>query len=81
VSAPYQIDGHRITVGTSIGIAIAPQDGTEPELLMKNADAALYCAKGGGGNAYQFFNDEFENGFRRHRAAQPQGPPRRRVHA
>jgi len=80
VSAPYQIDGHRITVGTSIGIAIAPQDGTEPELLMKNADAALYRAKGGG-NAYQFFNDEFENGFRRHRTAQPQGPPRRRVHA
>ncbi len=80
-SAPYQIDGHRIIVGTSIGIAIAPQDGMDPEMLMKNADAALYRAKGGGGNAYQFFNDEFENGFRRHRAVQGHGPARRRVHA
>jgi diguanylate cyclase (GGDEF)-like protein len=81
VSAPYRIDGHRITVGTSIGIAVAPQDGTDPELLMKNADAALYRAKASGGDTYRFFNEEFESCFRRPRVAPAHGPPRRRVHA
>ena len=81
VSAPYQIDGHRITVGTSIGIAIAPQDGTDPELLMKNADAALYRAKASGGDTYRFFNEEFESCFHRPRAARAHEPTRRRVHA
>jgi len=55
VGAPYQLDGHQVVVGTSIGIAIAPADGTDPGQLMKNADLALYRCKADGGNLYRFF--------------------------
>ena len=53
VSAPYTIDGHNINVGTSI--AIAPEDGTDPDLLLKNADLALYKAKSEGRNCFRYF--------------------------
>ena len=82
VSAPYQIDGHQVVVGTSIGIAIAPGDGTDPDQLMKNADLALYRCKADGGNKYQFF--EAQNGrshAERSRARSSQGVSERRVHA
>ena len=55
VRAPYQIDGHHVIVGTSVGIAIAPGDGMDPGQLIKNADLALYSAKAEGGNVYRFF--------------------------
>jgi predicted signal transduction protein with EAL and GGDEF domain len=60
VSAPYQLDGHQIMVGTSVGIAIAPADGTEPDQLMRNADTALYRCKTDGGNVYRFFEPEMD---------------------
>jgi diguanylate cyclase (GGDEF)-like protein len=53
--APYQIDGHQIWIGTSVGIAIAPKDGTDPDQLMTNADRALYRAKADGGSLCRFF--------------------------
>jgi diguanylate cyclase (GGDEF)-like protein len=55
ISAPYQIDGQQLAVGTSVGIAIAPDDGAEPDQLMKNADLALYRCKAEGGSLYRFF--------------------------
>lgn len=55
ISAPYQLDGHQVVVGISIGIAIAPADGTAPDQLMKNADLALYRSKADNGNIYRFF--------------------------
>ncbi len=55
VGAPYDIDGHQVIVGVSIGIAITPGDGNEPDVLMKNADLALYRAKADGGGSYRFF--------------------------
>jgi diguanylate cyclase (GGDEF)-like protein len=55
VGAPYEIDGHQVVVGASVGIAMAPNDGREPDVLMKNADLALYRAKADGGGAYRFF--------------------------
>ncbi|MCW5687605.1 MAG: EAL domain-containing protein [Pseudolabrys sp.] len=55
VGAPYEIEGHQIVIGLSIGIALAPADGSEPDLLMKNADLALYRAKADGGGTYRFF--------------------------
>jgi diguanylate cyclase (GGDEF)-like protein len=55
VGAPYQLDGNQVIVGTSIGIAIAPCDATDPDQLMKNADLALYRCKADGGCAYRFF--------------------------
>ncbi len=55
VSAPYQIEGHQIVIGTSIGISLAPVDGQNPDELLKNADLALYRAKADGRGTYRFF--------------------------
>ncbi len=55
VRAPYELDGHAVVVDTSIGIAIAPNDGIEPDGLLKNADMALYRAKADGRGTYRFF--------------------------
>ena len=48
VGRPYDLDGRHINIGTSIGIAIAPSDGTNPDQILKAADMALYLAKGDG---------------------------------
>ena len=55
VGAPYDLDGHRTEIGVSVGIAMAPDDATNLEALLKSADVALYRAKSDGGNAYDFF--------------------------
>ncbi|MGZ5025523.1 MAG: putative bifunctional diguanylate cyclase/phosphodiesterase, partial [Chthoniobacterales bacterium] len=60
VGAPYELDGCQVTVGISVGIALAPPDGTEPDILMKNADLALYRAKADGGGVYRFFEIEMD---------------------
>ena len=55
VGAPYDLDGHQVVVGASVGIAMAPSDSNVPDVLMKNADLALYRAKADGGGIYRFF--------------------------
>jgi diguanylate cyclase (GGDEF)-like protein len=55
ISAPYEIQGHQITIGVSIGIAVTPEDGTDPDQLLKNADLALYRAKADGRGIFHFF--------------------------
>lgn len=55
LSAPYTIAGHKVVIGTSIGIALAPEDGATPDQLLKNADLALYRAKSDGRGVYRFF--------------------------
>ena len=55
LSQPYEIKGHNVLIGASIGIAIAPTDASDPDSLLKNADLALYRAKGDGRGAYRFF--------------------------
>jgi diguanylate cyclase (GGDEF)-like protein/PAS domain S-box-containing protein len=55
VGAPYDLDGHQVIVGISVGITVAPGEGSEPDALMKNADLALYRAKADGGGIYRFF--------------------------
>ena len=52
---PFSLDGQDFVVTTSIGIAVYPEDGDQPETLLKNADAAMYQAKELGRNTYQFF--------------------------
>ncbi|RXH00839.1 EAL domain-containing protein [Bradyrhizobium vignae] len=57
---PFDLGDHRVTVGTSIGIAIAPRDGNDSDVILKSADLALYSAKSGGRGAYRFFEPEFD---------------------
>ena len=57
-----------MTIGISIGIALAPQDGTNVDQLLGNADLALYRAKAGGRNTFCFFNADIEKAaLERHR--------------
>lgn len=51
---PFKIDNHELCVTASIGISICPNDGKSAEALFKNADIAMYHAKGQGRNNYQF---------------------------
>jgi diguanylate cyclase (GGDEF)-like protein/PAS domain S-box-containing protein len=60
VSKPYQIDGHQIVTNLSIGISVAPIDGTDPDSLLKNADMALYGAKADGRGSFRFFEPEMD---------------------
>jgi diguanylate cyclase (GGDEF)-like protein len=60
IGAPYELGGHRVTVEVSIGIALAPDDGLDPEQLLKNADMALYRAKADGRGLYRFFEPEMD---------------------
>ena len=59
LSLPYMIKGASITIGCSIGIALAPDDGNDAETLIRNADLALYAAKGDGRGTHKFFRPEF----------------------
>ena len=55
LSDPYDVRGHNVLIGASVGIAVAPFDADDPDGLLKNADLALYRAKGDGRGAYRFF--------------------------
>lgn len=55
LAAPYEIAGKSIVVGTSVGIAVAPADGADPEELLKKADHALYRCKADGRGSFAFF--------------------------
>ena len=55
MATPFTIDGKQIDIGASVGIAMAPSDGTTTDALMKNADLACYKAKSEGRSAYHFF--------------------------
>ncbi|WP_419252469.1 putative bifunctional diguanylate cyclase/phosphodiesterase [Caulobacter sp. ErkDOM-YI] len=68
LSQPYDIKGHNVLIGASIGIAIAPVDAADPDSLLKNADLALYRAKGDGRGAYRFFELSMDVGAQERRA-------------
>ena len=60
VQKPMQIGEMSIEVSTSIGIALYPVDGADPESLLRNADSAMYRAKEAGRNTYQLCTDEMK---------------------
>ena len=68
IQAPYELGCHRVNVGISIGIALAPNDGADPDQLLKNADLALYRAKAEGRGSYRFFEAEMDKRMRARRA-------------
>jgi diguanylate cyclase (GGDEF)-like protein len=55
IRAPYECLGHQVTTDASIGIALAPRDGTDVDLILKNADLAMYAAKSAGRRTHRFF--------------------------
>ncbi|MEH2563889.1 sensor domain-containing protein [Bradyrhizobium sp. AZCC 2289] len=55
LSQPYDLDGHQAVIGASIGIAVSPGDGSSADTLLRNADLALYRAKGDGRGTFRFF--------------------------
>lgn len=61
LSQPYQINGRRAIIGTSVGIAIAPYDGVSADELTRAADMALYAAKDSRGGTFCFFTSELRD--------------------
>jgi len=62
LNVPLDLDGHSYYIGASIGISHYPDDGEEPEILIKNADTAMYQAKGQGRNQFQVFEGTMSDG-------------------
>ncbi|MEO6092918.1 MAG: EAL domain-containing protein [Novosphingobium sp.] len=61
LSQPYSIEGHRVLIGASIGIALSPEDGASSQALLRNADLALYAAKDGGRGRHHFYAEDLHN--------------------
>ncbi|MGD5420946.1 EAL domain-containing protein, partial [Xanthomonas citri pv. citri] len=57
VAEPFLLPGHRVEIGTSIGIAIAPDHGSDQEQLLKKADLALYRSKSAGRNCFTVYDE------------------------
>ncbi len=61
LSQPYSIEGQRVQIGASVGIAIAPENGGTTEAIIRNADLALYAAKDGGRGRFHFYSDNLHS--------------------
>ncbi|NOJ49535.1 bifunctional diguanylate cyclase/phosphodiesterase [Bradyrhizobium archetypum] len=68
IRSPYQCLGHQLTTDASIGIALAPQDGSDIDQILKNADLAMYAAKAAGRRTYRFFEPDMEAEVRARRS-------------
>lgn len=58
LSCPFHLEGHEIHITVSIGITVAPDDGTDMDSLLKYADSAMFYAKARGKNNFQFYSQE-----------------------
>jgi diguanylate cyclase (GGDEF)-like protein len=68
LSVPYDLQGHRIEIGTSLGVVMAAQTGANADDLLRNADIALYRAKSEGRGRYVVFHAEIEHELKAHRS-------------
>jgi diguanylate cyclase (GGDEF)-like protein len=68
VGTPYEIEGHPVVIGISLGVAVAPDDGTETSALLKHADLALYRAKSDGRNCFRFYESQMDAAMQLRRA-------------
>jgi diguanylate cyclase (GGDEF)-like protein/PAS domain S-box-containing protein len=64
----FDIEGRRLRIGISVGVAVHPDDGVDAAALLGNAEAALHRAKAGGGGAYRFFEADMDQRLRERRA-------------
>jgi len=64
IRSPYHCLGHHLSSDASIGIAMAPLDGTERDQFIKNADLAMYAAKAGGRRTFRFFEPAMDENAR-----------------
>jgi len=55
ISTDYDLEGHEVSVSASIGISVFPNDGQTADILLRNADSAMYNAKNSGKNQFQFY--------------------------
>ncbi len=67
---PFLIDGQELTIACSLGVTLFPTDGDTPELLVRNADVALYRAKSAGRGRFQPYRSELDRELRRDRRLQ-----------
>jgi diguanylate cyclase (GGDEF)-like protein/PAS domain S-box-containing protein len=58
LSQPFEIEEHELSVTASVGICIYPDNGTDANILLRNADASMYSAKEAGRNRYQFYSED-----------------------
>jgi diguanylate cyclase (GGDEF)-like protein/PAS domain S-box-containing protein len=70
VADDIEVEGHRLRIGLSIGVAIYPNDGTDATALLINADAAMYRAKADGRGSIRFFEADMDKRLRERRALQ-----------
>jgi diguanylate cyclase (GGDEF)-like protein/PAS domain S-box-containing protein len=68
MARPFDVEGHDIVIGASIGISVAPNDGLDPDVLLKSADMALYRTKDNGRNAFSFFEAGMDTKMQERRA-------------
>ncbi|MCT2400356.1 EAL domain-containing protein [Novosphingobium sp. HK4-1] len=61
LSQPYSIEGARVVIGASVGISLCPDDGVCSEEIIRNADLALYAAKGGGRGRHHFYDEDLHS--------------------
>ena len=60
LAMPFEIDGHQVVVGASVGVAFSPEHGIDPDELLKKADLAMYNAKAAGRGVASFFNTRMD---------------------
>ena len=68
LSMPYDVDGHQVVISVSIGIALVPADGADPDTVLKNGDIALYRAKADGRGTFRFFEPAMDAMLQERRA-------------
>lgn len=68
MAAPFDLGGHQVVIGASVGVSAAPSDGEDADELLKKADMALYRAKGDGRGAFHFFEHAMDEQLQARRA-------------
>lgn len=68
MAAPFDLAGHQVVIGASVGVAASPSDGEDADELLKKADMALYRAKGDGRGAFHFFERAMDEQLQARRA-------------